>query len=346
MILNNYWAWKTFDDQYLIAYNADDSLIDVGIVATDGTSCPVCYKTVNNTNLNILVTNNTWIQGGITTCVGNGDTAVTPMDYELKNDITSVFTNYKSTYNFSSDTQCNIMTCTISGVNASGTTQIINEFGIMKKITTNLMTPKDVLLVRELLNTPITVPPQLGFSLTFQWISSGSGTTDNYNKWLAWKNTQVASDISVESFGVSLCNYNGDLFNPSHWNQSGWYNKDGSLRSFNYGLKLVLGTGTEPIRDDDYHLDADITSSISNYVQSFNWSHDDYSYTLTATGSGFNNTGTTITLSEVGIVKTVLHYNSSTEINEPILIARKLLDNPIVVMPGKGFSLTIEWVQS
>lgn len=110
-------------------------------------------------------------------------------------------------------------------------------------------------------------------------------------------------------------------------------------------LSIRVGSGTNAESADDYNLGDDKTAQISNYTNTINVSFTDNSLKAVISVSGVNNSETPITISEVGIVKTLgTGYNSSLE-TDNVLIARKLLTTPLTVGAGNSFSLTFEWIE-
>ena len=108
-----------------------------------------------------------------------------------------------------------------------------------------------------------------------------------------------------------------------------------------------VGTGTTTATAADYCLETDVTSSISNFQYSINSAGTDGAVTLTITISGTNATGSDIDLSEIGIVRSVITSNNyATLYSSSVMLVREVLDEPITVESGKGFSFTFEWVES
>lgn len=117
-------------------------------------------------------------------------------------------------------------------------------------------------------------------------------------------------------------------------------------------LDAIIGTGTTPPVKGNYALDTDITSTISNYETSVNMSSDANGLHTVITISGQNNTGDSITISEIGVIKKVrsqLYHRTDDPIPEPdekCLFVRHVLDNPKTVPNGEGFNLTFEWTEA
>lgn len=111
--------------------------------------------------------------------------------------------------------------------------------------------------------------------------------------------------------------------------------------------KIVLGTGTTPVKYTDYTLESPITDGIAGveyYVaRSYNEENNTYEVIITATLTSSIDT----TVSEVGIVKAIFdndYYanfqNASYYYN--VLAAREVLETPIDVKAGETFTVSIK----
>ncbi len=114
-------------------------------------------------------------------------------------------------------------------------------------------------------------------------------------------------------------------------------------------LKSFVGSGTTRPQSDDYCLQNDITSSFSNYTFTYQTLCEDNSCKVYCIITGTNNTGGTLTVSEVGIGKQISYCIDSDPDNKDVgifLYVREVLDRPISVPSGLGFELVLEWVMS
>lgn len=120
----------------------------------------------------------------------------------------------------------------------------------------------------------------------------------------------------------------------------------------NYSIKdditIVVGQGdTEPTLND-YALEDDETANFTNYTVALSTSSNGGSISTVATVTGINNTGASITIREVGVVKKF--YYGTTSIADTtyknVLLLRHVLDEPKEIANGEGFSLTLEWAES
>ena len=109
--------------------------------------------------------------------MGTGNTEVDADDYCLANDVSSSFSNLTASYNevVSNDTDgipnAKIV-FSIAGVNSSADSITIKEIGLCKNIIfyTAGNSQQNVLFVRHILDTPITVAAGDSFTLPLQWI--------------------------------------------------------------------------------------------------------------------------------------------------------------------------------
>ena len=108
-----------------------------------------------------------------------------------------------------------------------------------------------------------------------------------------------------------------------------------------YDTHFHVGTGTTPATVDDYCLENDVTSSFSQ--QSYQLSQmvtNDGKFETAFKFSGINNSGSTLTISEVGIDK--FHYQDSSSNQFTYLIFRDLLPTPVTVEAGQSINLIVK----
>ena len=122
--------------------------------------------------------------------------------------------------------------------------------------------------------------------------------------------------------------------------------RDNSVKQFLplANLDAVVGTGSTAATKSDYQLVNDVTASLYNVSTSVDVTVDQDGIHVIATISGTNTTGSSVTISEVGIYKKVFAqiYETSTP-TEKVLFVRQLLDTPKVVANNENFSITIAW---
>lgn len=173
MILRNYWiAFKYLTCQTRkgstnVNTNASDTVINV-----HGSYTNLLYQT-DGTGIypNVLVDNNNLRTQNVSFMFGSGNTTPTYTDYTLDTDITSSISKISYTTNFASSSEGAKTTYVISGTNNTNSSITISEIGLCKNFyqNTSLQTYA-VMLVREVLDTPITVAAGDSFVLTFEWV--------------------------------------------------------------------------------------------------------------------------------------------------------------------------------
>lgn len=107
-----------------------------------------------------------------------------------------------------------------------------------------------------------------------------------------------------------------------------------------------IGSGTTEPTDMDYTLETNETSKFSNIQRTTNISADGGRWVLVHTISGVNVSQSDVTISEIGLTITLKVDNNAVKRDVEFMVVRALLEQPIVVPAGKGFTLTFEWVES
>ena len=134
------------------------------------------YTKLSYTNATVVGINYT-LHKNLLPRLGTGDTEVNAEDYCLANDVTSSFSNLTATRSevVSTDTDgipnAKIVFA-IAGVNSSADSITIKEIGLYKVITfyASGNSNQNILFVRHVLDTPITVAAGDSFTLPLQWI--------------------------------------------------------------------------------------------------------------------------------------------------------------------------------
>ena len=125
--------------------------------------------------------------------------------------------------------------------------------------------------------------------------------------------------------------------------------RDNSVKQFLplANLDAVVGTGSTAATKSDYQLVNDVTASLYNVSTAIDVTVDQDGIHVIVTISGTNTTGSSMTISEIGIYKKVFSqiYEVSTP-TEKVLFIRHLLTSPKSVGNNETFSLTLEWVES
>lgn len=104
---------------------------------------------------------------------GSGTTAPSYTDYALETDITdSSISNISFTTDSSASSEGAKTTYIITGVNSTNSSITISEIGLCKNFYTlyNNLLSVPFMLVKEVLDTPITVAARDSFTLTFEWV--------------------------------------------------------------------------------------------------------------------------------------------------------------------------------
>lgn len=171
--------------------------------------------------------------------------------------------------------------------------------------------------------------------------------TSNYWNYRAFIESQyIGSGSNWDKVEIGLKGLTGDtvLFQKTR-TDSAMYNYANVLGycGVRSGLNIVVGTGSTDPLVSDYALESDVTTSFISRVTSCSTGAVDAGIKTVLILSGVNNTDSTITITEYGITKAIVTANSSTT---PVLFLRDILSEPIVVPPGGGFTLPIEWVES
>lgn len=129
---------------------------------------------------------------------------------------------------------------------------------------------------------------------------------------------------------------------------STYYGGQGTFENWSLNLNLSshIGNGTTEPTDTDYVLSSDKTTQFSNISRSFNAMADGNSFKLVHTITGTNASNNTITISEIGITKNIYVTGYPSNVFVEFLFVRSLLNEPIDVQPGRGVSITVEWVEA
>ena len=174
MVLDNYWKLKaTASQNHLWVDGGVQLWYDTSIYDMDGVRIVRIQTSYGGTSSNAY---DAWkllcLRSNLNFKVGSGAVAPTSSDYALTADITSNF----GALNMISNTYADNGLATdinISGINATNSTQTINEIGLYISTAIQQSTGiRKILLVHELLDQPINVPASKGFSITFRWVEA------------------------------------------------------------------------------------------------------------------------------------------------------------------------------
>lgn len=168
MILNNYWEWITQISANL-ALNAGALSIDTAIKDLNGTTQQLFVHAASSAQHLTAINRNLTFRGDLVVLLGKGTTEVTVDDYCLADDITDTISNKNTTVNVTSDENLKTI-IVVTGTNLTNEPITITEVGIKKTLSTGNTGTFDTLLVRKLLDTPLEVPSNKHFTLSFEWI--------------------------------------------------------------------------------------------------------------------------------------------------------------------------------
>lgn len=116
-----------------------------------------------------------------------------------------------------------------------------------------------------------------------------------------------------------------------------------SQQNFLDSLDIIIGKGTTTPTKTDTKLSNMITN-MSNISTTVNISYNENGLTIMGTITGDNQTLTDVTITEVGITYPL--YTNLGGIVGYALAAHALLNTPITVPSGQGFSVTVEMTET
>ena len=166
MILNNYKNWLAFISSNVFVGN--NQVYEIGVKDLTGASATL-YTQISSSSSS---TPNYSLKNGLSARVGTGTTEPTLADVCLETDVTSSITNLNVTSSTQASSGVISTIITITGLNATASSITLSEIGITKQMATGYnagMQYKTVMLIRSLLDNPLTVPAGEGFTLTFKW---------------------------------------------------------------------------------------------------------------------------------------------------------------------------------
>lgn len=178
------------------------------------------------------------------------------------------------------------------------------------------------------------------------WIIIGKLPSINYG------NVAVDTGLPVMDIkGVQHTLVLPKLTDSSHDTGTPWGVKaDDNPKQYLYNFWIRLGTGSTPPTLSNYCLENDVTSQLTSLKVTMNNTVTDACGIVTFTITGINPGGNTLAIREIGYGKRcTCDYNYETTgaedycISAEIMMIREVLDNPVFVHPGQGFTFTIEW---
>lgn len=162
--------------------------------------------------------------------------------------------------------------------------------------------------------------------------------SSQYNMWQEGGYTYYV-DTSIKTLtGVDIsrvqCSFSGTM--NYIYNALKMY----ALRS---NLMVRLGTGSTEPTSSDYALENDITSSIGSLHVTTGVGAENGLVTNIVV-SGINTTDSEIVITELGIYINSAFVSQGTAYD--VLLVRELLEQPLAVPAGKGFTLVFRWVEA
>lgn len=116
------------------------------------------------------------------------------------------------------------------------------------------------------------------------------------------------------------------------------------MYTLRYNLKALIGDGDVEPTSNDYALSSDITSSTGGLTVTTGTGVDNGLVTNVII-SGTNTSNSEIIIKEVGIyITTRFSFIGNTPYD--VLLVRELLQQPLAVPAGKGFTLTFQWTEA
>ncbi len=171
MILKNYITLKTYLCSSSATGTGARTLPDT-VTDMTGTERTTLYMT--NSVTTTMPNDIRLMRANLLPVVGSGSTPATIDDYALENDITSSFANMGNATTLTPGVvdgkACMIYSFIITGTNATANTLTISEVGLYKTAQYASESNMNILHVREVLNTPVTVAAGASFSIPMQWI--------------------------------------------------------------------------------------------------------------------------------------------------------------------------------
>ena len=163
----------------------------------------------------------------------------------------------------------------------------------------------------------------------------------NYWKWLNITQTTNAynNDYYNPTYNIGLIDLNGDETPISPNTDSGGWES----RNFENGA-IRFGSGTDDVAITDYSMNNDCTSSIGNIEYNMTSSGTEEGFSRTITVTGYNNSGSELTITEVGYAKAIQWYSRDDGWHDnSILFCKTKLNTPLFLPAGANFLIDISW---
>lgn len=171
---------------------------------------------------------------------------------------------------------------------------------------------------------------------------------NNYWKWLNICQTTQGynNDYNAPIYNIGIIDTMGveRAISPND-SQSGWIEPN-APRKFASG-SILFGSGNDDISATDYAMSNDCTSSIGNVNYTITSSATDNGFSRTITVTGYNNSGSELTITEVGYAKGLRwHDREEGNQNYSALFCKTKLNEPLTLPAGGNFLINIAWNES
>lgn len=168
---------------------------------------------------------------------------------------------------------------------------------------------------------------------------------NNYWKWLNICQTTNAynDDYNPPVYSIGIIDTTGVEKAISPNDGTGGWNDSGAPRNFTMG-SILFGSGNDDISATDYSMSNDCTSSIGNVNFNITSSANDNGFSRTITVTGYNNSGSELTITEVGYAKALRWHDRDYGYQRySALFCKTKLNTPLVLPAGANFLIDISW---
>lgn len=181
MLTNNYWKLKAFVDSHGMSNTGavgNMYVSNIGMIDTYGISRGITYGWYPDGSCFSVMNRNWTLRKDLQFYVSSDSTTPDKDDYEKTGDLIGSISNFTSTVNTTQVDGNEITTVTLTGLNVTGNEFIIRKVGFTKVLGVglntynNTLTTSEVLMGTQLLEEPVTVPSNKGFTITFAWDES------------------------------------------------------------------------------------------------------------------------------------------------------------------------------
>ena len=168
MLTSNYWYLRqAIDGGNTFKYaNSGTQAKDIGLIDENGSSTKI-FAVAGSSGTNNMISN-TAMRKDLSVKIGTGNTNPTSNDYNVDQNVPEGITFTYSILN-SLDNFINKTVASVSVVNATNNDVVIREYALFKKIYMNTSDRANIMLFRQLLDNPITVPALNSTVFSFTW---------------------------------------------------------------------------------------------------------------------------------------------------------------------------------